>query len=107
MVKTPTPWAQADSAPVLVFRDSLGVIDRSQPVAVFQHAADATAAVGAVNAAQALTNLVDALIECRSFEIECGCAEEGPLVLALTALNRPIPPELQAWFDQGMDMEEP
>ncbi|SFD74292.1 hypothetical protein SAMN05428997_14814 [Bosea sp. CRIB-10] len=104
---TPIPWAQSDSVPTLVFRDSLGLIDQSQPVAQFKHADDARRAVKAVNAGQALSNLVDALIECRSFEVECGCSEEGPLVLALEALGRPIPPELQAWFDQGMDMEEP
>ena len=107
MAKTPTPWAQSDSLPTLVFRDNLGMIDQSHPVAAFQHQEDAKFAVRAVNAARALENLVDALIESRSFEVECGCAEEGPLVLALGALNRPIPAELQTWFDQGMDMEEP
>ncbi|MCP4561982.1 MAG: hypothetical protein GY873_08605 [Bosea sp.] len=106
-MRTPTPWAQSDSVPTLVFRDNLGMIVQSQPVAQFKHADDARQAVKAVNSAEALSNLVDALIECRSFEVEFGCAEQGPLVLALEALNRPVPPELQAWFDQGMDMEEP
>jgi hypothetical protein len=98
MAKTSTPWAQSDSVPTLVFRDNFGMIDTSQPVASFRQAEDAKFAVSAVNASQALTELVDALIECRSFEVECGCGEQGPLVAALEALNRPIPEELLEWF---------
>ncbi|WP_299074762.1 hypothetical protein [uncultured Paraglaciecola sp.] len=33
MNHTPAPWVQADSQPLLVFRDSMGVIDTNSPVA--------------------------------------------------------------------------
>lgn len=46
-MKTAQPWAQSDSAPHLVFRDHLGVIDMSNPVASFIHPDDAAATIKA------------------------------------------------------------
>lgn len=46
---TLTPWAQSDSAPTLVYRDNLGMIDFQSPVAKFHYAEDAAAVVKAMN----------------------------------------------------------
>lgn len=46
-MKTAQPWTQSDSAPHLVFRDHLGMIDMSKPVASFIHPDDAAATIKA------------------------------------------------------------
>ena len=57
---TPTPWAQSDMNPCLVFRDSQGVIDMSAPVAQFKNAADARLACDATEVYGAHADLIAA-----------------------------------------------
>lgn len=46
-MRTPFPWAQADSNPKLVYGDNRGIIDVNKPVAKFIHADDARLVVNA------------------------------------------------------------
>ncbi|HLP66738.1 MAG TPA: hypothetical protein VK181_04390 [Rhizobium sp.] len=46
-MRTPFPWAQADSNPKQVFGDNRGIIDFNRPVAKFIHADDAKLVVNA------------------------------------------------------------
>ncbi len=44
-MRTPFPWAQADSLPKVIFADNLGIVDLKRPVAKFNHAEDARSVV--------------------------------------------------------------
>ena len=53
----------------------------------------------------AANELIDALDEIESFEVECGCASEGPIVELCRALGRELPPKLTRWLD-GADLDD-
>lgn len=56
---------------------------------------------------QAASALVEALCDCRSFEVEAGASGEGPLVEMIRALGIDTPPSLAAWLADGVDANEP
>lgn len=55
---TKLPWASSDSRSELVFRDSLGMIDLAQPVAMFQHAQDARFVLDALDLLNTLADQI-------------------------------------------------
>lgn len=56
---------------------------------------------------RAAIRLVEDMDDAQSFEVEAGCSGEGPLVDLITALGIKVPPNLQAWLDDGDDANEP
>ncbi len=47
---------------------------------------------------EAANDLIDTLDEMESFEAECGCMGEGPIVQLCAALGRKLPPNLKRWL---------
>lgn len=56
---------------------------------------------------QAAIDLVKALCDCQSFEVEAGASGEGPLVEMIRALGIDTPPNLAAWLADGSDDNGP